>query len=136
MFVYVETLEQAGIVDERHLITVKFGADSADRTTNSKSIKSECKCVCGRYLQKMRASNCYGGSGVLCNKCYVGIKSYDFVYHCTAQKIAAHTSGYDICDKCSKKNVIEDPFEFLLVDNNGNNNFNNNSNGNDDWNLW
>eukprot|EP01084_Bolivina_argentea_P247388 413882_1 len=121
-----KTLEQVGIVDERHLITVKFAADSADKTSSSKSIRSEHKCICGRYLQKMKASSCYGGSSVLCNKCYVGIKTYDFVYHCTAKKIAAHKDGYDLCENCSAKKIEENPFDFLFDDN-----ANNNSNDND-----
>eukprot|EP01083_Nonionella_stella_P218241 782767_1 len=86
-----KTLEDVGIINDRHLITVKFVTDSVAAP----------KCACGMLLQKMISAKCYEGGGVFCDLCMKRVESDEYVYHCTAKKTSAHSSGYDVCKKCS-----------------------------------
>ena len=63
-------------------------------------------CICGNTLYPT-LGEIYGGSinprktdFVYCNNCLSKISSRQIIYHCDTQSIAPHKNGYDLCQDC------------------------------------
>ena len=91
--------------------------NNKDENENNKDdgmILCEAICICGFPMSKMKAKECYEGSGLNCDGCAKSVKLEEMAYHCKKQKTEEHSHGYDLCEDCAVRVVICHNYYFFF----------------------